>query len=216
LDLFDSEGNLTISQTSSGEVRSIIKKADEDDTVKYVVVEIDSPGGSPVAGLEIMNALKKSKKPVVVLGRGIMASAAYMGATGAQTIFASPFTEVGSIGVTASYLDNTAKNKKDGLTYVDLSVGKYKDTYNPDRPLTSDEKILIMRDVNLIHEGFIKTVAENRKLDIAKVRQLADGSTMLGEAAVKNGLIDRVGDMYDVESFLDEKIGKKADICWQN
>jgi protease-4 len=68
--------------------------------------------------------------------------------------------------------------------------------------------------VNILHENFIKMVAENRSLDIEKVRKLADGSTMLGEMALQNGLIDQIGGMFEVRDYLKEKIGRNIEICW--
>lgn len=215
-DSYNDNDKLAVDETSADEAYWIIKDAEKNEKIKFIVAEIDSAGGSPAAGMEIMSAFKNSKKPVIVFARSGAMSAAYLAATGAQTIFASSVSDIGSIGVTASYLENTAKNKKDGLKYVDLSAGKYKDTLSPDRPLTNEEKQIVMRDINLLHEYFIKAVAENRKLDISKVRKLADGSTMLGEAALKNGLIDKIGNIYDVENFLKERLGEEAKICWQN
>ena len=70
-----------------------------------------------------------------------------------------------------------------------------------------------MRDLNIINEHFIKQVAENRKLPIEKVRALADGSSLLGEAALQAGLIDRIGGAIEVRKYLEEKLGEKIDVC---
>ncbi len=215
-DSFNSEGDLMFDQTSADVVMRLITEAENDDDIKYVIVEISSSGGSPAAGFEMMQAFRSSTKPVVAFARDGAMSAAYLAATGAQTIFASHASDIGSIGVTASYLENVEQNKKEGLKYIDLSVGKFKDTMNPNRALTNEEKQLIMRDIVLLNENFIKTVAENRKLDIKKVRLLADGSTMMGEDALKNGLIDKIGNLYDVEDFVKDKIGEEVNICWKN
>lgn len=215
-DSYNESGKLKEDQTSSDDVYWIIKTAESDENIKAVIVEIDSGGGSGVAGEEMMTAFKNSTKPVVVYIRNRGTSAAYLAATGAQTIFASKFSDIGSIGVTASYLENVDKNKKEGLKFIELSAGKYKDTFNPDRPLTADEKRLIMRDINLSHEYFIQIVAQNRKMDVGKVKQFADGSTIMGETALKNKLIDKIGNIYDVENFLKEKINEDTKICWKN
>jgi len=103
-----------------------------------------------------------------------------------------------------SYLDNTKQNQAEGLTYNQLSVGKFKDSGNPDQPLTAEEKELFMRDIKILHENFIKAVAENRNLDIEKVGVMADGSTMLGDMAIENGLIDRIGSFDEVEEYINE------------
>ncbi len=193
-----------------------MEAARKDDDIKAIVVEIDSYGGSGIAGEEMMRAFKDSSKPVVAFIRDTGLSAAYLAGSGAQTIFASKFSSVGSIGVTASYLQETEKNKKDGLTYVDLSSGKYKDSGNPGRPLSADEKAIIMRDIKISHEDFVNIVAENRNLAVGVVRKLADGSSVMGEQALKDGLIDQIGSLPDVEDYLTEKLGEKASICWRN
>jgi protease-4 len=176
-------------------------------------LEVDSYGGVPTAGEEVANALKNAKKPTVALIRDSGASAAYMAATGADTIFASKFSNVGGIGVTMSYLDSIEKNKKDGYVFNQLSVGKYKDMGNENKPLTQDEKNLFMRDLNINFDNFIKLVAENRKLDISFVRKLSDGSSMPGELALKNKLIDKIGGIREVEEHLKLLIGEEVEFC---
>lgn len=187
-----------------------IDKAEKDDTVKAIVVEIDSYGGFPVAAEEIANALKRAKKPVVALIREAGVSAAYWAATGASRIFASKNSDVGSIGVTGSYTEN---NNKD-LKFVDLSVGKFKDAGNPDKPLTSEEKELILRNLKIIHENFIQEVAERRKISVEKVRALADGSSVLGVRAKELGLIDEIGGIFEVKDYLKKQIGEEVEVCW--
>lgn len=201
-------------QVGSEDIVYAIEEANEDDTIKAILLEIDSYGGSPVGAEEIADALKRSTKPTVAVIREGGVSAGYYAATGANIIFASKNSDVGSIGVTYSYLDNTIKNQKEGLVYQELNSGKFKDTGDPNKPLTNEEKELYKRDIKIIYENFIKAVTENRKLDINKVRALADGSTMLGEMALKNGLIDQIGGQAEAEEYLTEKIGEEAEVCW--
>ncbi|KKT15257.1 MAG: hypothetical protein UW83_C0009G0006 [Parcubacteria group bacterium GW2011_GWD1_44_9] len=199
---------------SSDTVLYYIKQAKEDEEIKAILLEIDSPGGVPVAGEEIANALKSSSKPTVTFIRQTGMSAAYWAATGAGRIFASKNSDVGSIGVTTSYLDNVSKNQKEGLNFVQLSTGKYKDTGNPDKLLSQEEMNLFMRDLNIIHQNFIEAVSKNRNLPLENVRKIADGSSVLGERAKELGLIDEIGSLPEVEKYLSEKIGEKADVCW--
>lgn len=199
---------------SSDTVLYYIKQAKEDEKIKAILVEIDSPGGTPVAGEEIANALKSSAKPTVAFIRQSGMSAAYWVATGAERIFASKNSDVGSIGVTTSYLDNVNKNQKEGLRFIQLSTGKYKDTGNPDKPLSQEEIDLFMRDLNIIHQNFIEAVSTNRNLPLGDVRKIADGSSVLGERAKVLGLIDEIGSLPEVEKYLSEKIGEEADVCW--
>lgn len=200
--------------TSSEEVVSKIKEATGNPNIKAVVLEIDSGGGSPVGAEEIAVAMKALGKPSIAWVRESAYSAAYLVASAADTIIASNSSDIGSIGVTMSYVDNAKQNVKDGLTYNQLTTGKYKDTGTPDRALTAEERSLIQRDLDIILENFIQAVATNRNLSVAKVTALADGSTMLGRMALRNGLIDQLGTQEEVWEKLETDIGEKPDICW--
>ncbi|MBI4250189.1 S49 family peptidase [Candidatus Uhrbacteria bacterium] len=210
----EENGGSSEDQTSSEDIVYAITDAEKDSRIKAILLEVDSYGGYPVAGEEVANALRRASKPTVALIREAGDSAAYMAASGADRIFASANSDVGSIGITMSYLDNVEKNKKDGLTYMLLSAGKYKDTGDPDKPLSDDEKKLLMRDVNILHQNFISLVAKNRNLNVEKVKKLSDGSAMLGAMALKNGLIDQIGGSFETEEYLKKKIGEGVEICW--
>jgi len=198
---------------SSEEIVKYIDAIEDDEYMEVLIVEINSYGGSPVASEEIMNSLKKMTKPVIALIRGGAASGAYLIATGADKIYASEMSDIGSIGVTMSYLDYSEQNKEEGIIYQQLSSGKFKDSGSPDKELTKEEKELYMRDINILHDIFVRRVAENRNLDIEKVQELADGSTMLGQAAKDNGLIDEIGDIYDVKEWIRAELGIEPIIC---
>jgi protease-4 len=157
--------------------------------------------------------LKHATKPTVALIADEGDSGAYWAATGAEIIFASANSSVGDIGVTGSYLDETKQDEQNGLTFVPLTAGKYKDMGNPDVPLTAEEKALEQRDLNLTMQSFIDAVAQNRNLSVASVTALADGSSMLGQMALQNGLIDKIGNVYDVEDYLKGKIGSDVTLC---
>ena len=199
---------------ASEEVSYLIKQANEDDTVKAIVLEVDSSGGLPVAGEEIANALKNSSKPTVGVIRSSGLSAAYWAVSGADHIFASKNSDVGSIGVTLSYLDNVGKNQKDGNAYVQLSSGKFKDAGDPDRPLTEEEKQLFLRDIKILHENFVADVAANRDIPVVDIQKIADGSSVLGDRAMALHLIDEIGGLPEVEKYLEGIIGERPEICW--
>lgn len=198
---------------SSADIVKAIEEADHNADIKAIILEIDSGGGSPVAGEEIANALKGAQKPTVAVIRQSGASAAYWAATGADRIFASSLSDVGGIGVTMSYLDNAGKNTKDGLTYNSLSSGIYKDAGDPEKPLTVEERAFFERDIKIAHEMFISEVAENRHLDIEKVRVMADGSTKMGDAALSNGLIDQIGGIPEVKEYLKGVVDEETTFC---
>lgn len=208
------ESDSTLSDSvSSEEIVAFIDEIEKDNNIKAVIVEIDSYGGSPVASEEIMSALKGMTKPTIAVIREGGISGAYLIATGADKIYASEMSDVGGIGITMSYLDYSQQNKEEGIIYQQLSSGKFKDTGDPDKELTSEEKELFMRDIEILHEAFVKRVAENRKLDIEKVEKLADGSIMLGKAAKENGLIDEIGDIYSAEAWIRKELKIEPAIC---
>lgn len=200
---------------ASEDVDYSIKQANDDPNIKAILIEVDSSGGLPVAGSEIASTIKDSAKPVIAVIRQSGLSAAYWAISSAEHIFASKNSDVGSIGVTSSYLDNVGKNKKDGIDYVQLIAGKYKDAGNPDKPLTDEEKQLFLRDLNIIHNNFIRDVADYRGISVADVQKIADGSSVLGEQAKKLHLIDEIGGLPEAEKYLENKIGEKPDVCWK-
>ncbi len=214
-DSYNDIGDLMYDLVSADEVAWYIREAEKEDSIKAILVEIDSGGGSPVAGEEMAIAIRSSSKPTVAMIRDIGASAAYWAATGANRIFASKNSDVGSIGVTSSYISNVEKNNKEGLTFEQISSGKFKDSGTADKPLTNEERALFLRDVNIIYENFIEAVSVNRNIPIADVRKIADGSTVLGERAKELRLIDEIGGINEVEKYLSELIGAPAEICWQ-
>jgi protease-4 len=209
----DPESNKDI--VASEKITHYIEEANNDEKIKAILIEVDSSGGLPVAGEEIARALKNSAKPSVVVIRQSGLSSAYWAASGANRIFASRNSDIGSIGVTASYLESVDKNKKDGYQYVQLSVGKYKDTGNPDKALTDDEKTLIMRDIKIVHQNFIADVAKYRNISEDDVQKIADGSSVLGDKAKELKLIDEIGGLSDAKNYIEKMINEKPEICWE-
>jgi len=197
----------------SSDVVTRIDNLNQDKSIKAILIDIDSGGGSPVAGEEIANALKRSSKPTVAIIHGIGASAAYWVATGANTIFASSNSEVGSIGVVFSYLENVQKNLKDGLTYDVVSTGQYKLLGDPNIPLSSEGRALLQRDANKVYANFTQAVSENRNLPIEKVKELSNGATYLGDDALAKRLIDYIGDINSAAQYLSNKVGGKIVMC---
>jgi protease-4 len=205
------EGEEALLITNADDVIASLRAAEADPNILGVIVNIDSLGGAPVASELIANALKNLSLPTVALIREFGTSGGYLAATGADTIIASPFSDVGSIGVTLSYLENWEKNAKEGLRFVSLSSGKYKDYGNPDKPLTAEERALLERDLKIYHDQFVKEVSENRNLPIEDISKLADGSSMPGELALKNKLIDSIGDQETARAWFAGELGVSSE-----
>lgn len=200
--------------SSSEDIVSGILSAEDDPQTKAIMVLIDSGGGGGVAGEEIARTLKGLSKPNIAVIRSIGASAAYLAATGADKIYASKISDVGGIGVTQSYLDQTAKDTKDGYKYIELTSAKYKDLGDSSRPITSEEKDIVFADLKKVHNIFVEEVAQNRNLKIADVNEIANGLTFVGTDALKYGLIDEIGDIVSATKYIENQIGEKAEICW--
>jgi protease-4 len=200
--------------TTSEDISYLLGEAEALDNIIGTIIEVDSYGGSPAAAEEIAEALKLTNKPVVAFIREAGTSGAYYAVAPADYIFALKNSDVGGIGVTQSYLDNVSKNQQDGYSFVQLSTGKFKDSGSPDKPITQEERNLFMRDLEIVHENFIQIVSENRNIAVEKVREIADGSSFLGEQAVELGLIDETGGYAEVVSYLSGLIGGEVSVCW--
>jgi protease-4 len=160
--------------------------------------------------------MKKTKKPVIAHIRGAGDSAAYWAISGVDRIFSLSTSEVGGIGVNSSYLDNTKNNEQNGYNFNDLSIGEFKNTFNPDKPLTETEKDMIMEDLQETHELFVNTVAENRDLEVSDVKKIANGWAYIGNKALSLGLVDEIGNIDSVKEYIEKNIldNKEVDICW--
>ena len=188
--------------TNADDVAAQIRSAEYDPNILGMLVRIDSYGGYPAASEVIANAIKKSFLPSVGLIREAGASGGYLVATGADTIIASPFSDVGGIGITMSYLENWKQNQDMGLGYVSLSSAPFKDYGDPDKPLTEAERNLFERDLKIWHDYFVTSVAENRELPVEDVARLADGSSMAGKLALEHKLIDALGDQETAREWF--------------
>ena len=193
--------------TNADDVRMFIQYAESEPEILGVLARIDSLGGLPVASEIVADEIQRSALPSVALIRESGTSGGYLAATGADTIIASPFSDVGGIGITMSYVENWKQNNTDGLGYVSLSSAPFKDYGDPNKPLTSDERALLERDLQIWHEQFIQQVADNRSMPVDEVTKLSDGSSMPGTLALENGLIDSLGDQETAREWFAQELG---------
>ena len=103
------------------------------------------------------------------------------------------------------------QNEEDGLTYVELNTGKFKDSGSPDKPLSDEERELFQRDLDDLYETFITMVSDYRNIPLEKVRELADGSTLNGTRAKEAGLTDEVGGRYEAKVALANILNLQTD-----
>lgn len=172
-----------------------LRELRSDDSVKAVVLRINSPGGSVVASEVIQRevVLLRQKKPVVVSMGSVAASGGYWIATYADRIFAEPTTITGSIGV-FGLLPNVQRLANNlGVTWDVVKTGQYADIQTLSRPKTPQELAQIQKSVDRIYDQFISKVAESRKLPKQKVADIAQGRVWSGTRAKSLGLVDELG-----------------------
>jgi protease-4 len=181
-----------------------LKEAREDDSIKAVLIRINSPGGSAAASQEIGNEIEKirktGKKVVTSMG-DTAASGGYWIAATTDRIVANPATLTGSIGVIMDLQNMQELFKKIGITPQTIKSGPFKDIGSPTRPLTPAEKEILQGMVDDIYQQFVDVVVKGRKMDRAKVLQLADGRIFTGRQAKDKGLVDELGNFSDAVSI---------------
>ncbi|OGZ95153.1 MAG: hypothetical protein A3I44_03640 [Candidatus Sungbacteria bacterium RIFCSPLOWO2_02_FULL_51_17] len=212
----ENSGNSPGLAISAEDIVRQISNANQDPAIEAVVLQVDSTGGSVVAGEEIANELRRVSKPSVALIRAEGLSAAYWAASGAKTIFASGNSEVGHIGVTASYVDQARFNEREGYTFHTLSTGKYKDIFNTSKPLPEYERVEIMAGLRVMMDNFIKAISVNRNIpEDAIGDDIRSATVFTGPEAIEAKLVDYIGDREDVRAFLAKGLGKDpADITF--
>lgn len=170
-----------------------------DDSVKAILLRIDSPGGTVAASQEIAMevAYAAEEKPVIASVGDVGASGAYMVASQCDEIIALPTSAIGSIGVITEIPNVSGLLDKLGVEFTVLTAGKYKDAGSPYRSLTPTETELIQQEVDNAYEEFISIVAEGRDLPEAKVREMATGWAYSAREGEKLGLVDTLGTYND-------------------
>ncbi len=189
-----------------------VVKFKEDDSIKGVILRINSPGGAVGPTQEIYSEIKKLKqlKKVYVSMGSVCASGGYYLAVTGDKVFASPSTITGSIGVIMEQAVVEDLMKKIGVEANAIKSGALKDTGTPFRKMREDEKIYLQGIIDSIHEQFVNDVAEGRKMPVDRAKQLADGRIYTGLQAKEMGLIDSIGTFYDVVDDLQKEIGIKG------
>jgi protease-4 len=195
--------------TDMKEAMEDVVKFKEDDSIKGVILRINSPGGAVGPTQEIYSEIKKlkqSKKVYVSMGSVCASGGYYLAVTG-EKVYASPSTITGSIGVIMEQAVIEDLMKKIGIEANTIKSGPLKDTGTPFRKMRDDERKYLQGIIDSIYEQFVNDVAEGRKMPIDKVKQLADGRIYTGLQAKETGLIDNIGTFYDVVDDMQKELG---------
>lgn len=182
---------------TSEEIIQSLKHADEDEGVKAIVLRINSGGGSPAAAEEIVSAMKKIDKPIVVSMGDIATSGAYYISAPADRIVANPDTITGSIGVIWVFQNRSAFYDDEGISFYIAKSGKLKDMGGDWRGLFDEEKRYADQVILQVYNRFVKEVAEGRNMSISEVKDIADGRVYTGAIARELGLVDDLGNLED-------------------
>jgi protease IV len=190
----------------------------KDPNVRSILVRIESPGGGIGASQELYREIRRTieEKPVVASLGGIAASGGYYVASAASRIVSNPGTITGSIGVISYFPNLRELLDKLGISATIIKSGRFKDTGNPDREMTQEERDLLQETMDQAHRQFIRDVARGRNLPEEKVRELADGRIIMGETAQQVGLVDELGNFEDAvkASAVLGKIAGEPDLLY--
>ena len=175
-----------------------LESANDDEKVKAIILAVDSPGGSVFASDEIHLKIKEIDKPIIASMGSLAASGGYFVSAPADEIWASPHTLTCSVGVIMQFLNLDGFSDEYGVTAVTITSGKFKDTGNPFREFTEDERALLQTMVDEAYDAFVNVVADGRGMSKEDVRAIADGRICSGQQAQVMGLVDNLGYLPDV------------------
>jgi protease IV len=201
----------------SKNINEQLKMYGEDSRVKAILLRMDTPGGGVAASQEIADQVKwlrdeKGKKVVVSMG-SVGASGGYYIACAADRIYANPGTITGSIGVIAEWVNYGNLLKWAQMQPEVIKSGELKDVGSPTRAITPKEREYLQQLINQMFEQFVSAVAEGRKDHLTRdqIKQLSDGRVYTGEEALREKLIDGLGNYDAALKGTAELVGIKGE-----
>ena len=192
-----------------------LKKFADDDSIKAIVLHVNSPGGGVAASEEIYREVKRirdeKKKRIVASIESVGASGAYYISSATNKIYADRGSVVGSIGVIAEWVNYGDLLHWAKLKDVTLKAGEFKDTGSPTRDLTPAEKEYLQSLIDDMHTQFIQAVADGRKVKAEDIRAIANGKVWTGGQALGLKLIDQEGDFETAVKDTAKSVGIKGE-----
>jgi protease IV len=179
-----------------------LRKFADDDSIKAIIVHVNSPGGGVAASEEIYRQVKRVRdekhKYIVASIETVGASGAYYVSSATNKIYADSGSVVGSIGVIAEWVNYGDLMRWAKLKPEVLKVGEFKDTGDPTRELTPTERQYLQGLIDNMYGQFVKAVADGRHAKVSDIKPIADGRVWTGEQALNMHLIDQLGDFRTV------------------
>ena len=167
-----------------------------DDSVKAIVLDIDSPGGVVNGGFEFAELIfeARSAKPIVAISGTIMASMAMLIALAAEDVVITSESVVsGSLGILLNHVDISGLQKEMGVKTTSITAGKFKAISSPFEPLSKEGREDLQRQVDHVNEAMVNMVARFKGVSVETVNsEMGDGKTFLGSEGIKAGLVDRI------------------------
>ena len=203
------------------EVVRQLKQFADDDSIKAVILHINTPGGGAAASEEIYKEVlrvrdgdsvrKKKPKRIVASIETLGASGGYYVASASNKIFANEASIVGSIGVIAQWTNYGDLLKWAKLKDEVIKAGALKDVGNPAREMTPEERAYLQSLIDNMHGQFIAAVASGRKLKVEDVKPIADGRVWTGQQAIALKLVDQLGDFQTALYDTARSVGIKGE-----
>jgi protease IV len=187
-----------------------LRRFEESDEIKAVVVRVNSPGGAVAPSQEIYEAVKKFPKPVVASMGSVAASGGYYVACGTKKIFANAGTITGSIGVIMEFANLEKLYEWAKIKRFSIKSGKFKDAGAEYRGMEPEERALLQDMVDNVLGQFKAAVAEGRKMKMEEVTAVADGRILSGEQAKGAKLVDEIGTLEDAVNEAAKMAGIKG------
>lgn len=186
-----------------------LRELREDESIKAVVLRVNSPGGNAFGSEQIWHevSLLKEKKPVIVSMGDYAASGGYYISCAADSIVAQPTTLTGSIGIFGMLPNVKGLTDKIGLSFDVVKTNKFSDLGALGRGLNDDEKSLVQMSVNNGYQLFLTRCADGRNMSIEDIEKIAEGRIWTGETAKKLGLVDELGGLDRAVSIAANKAG---------
>src|SRR5438067_1086727 len=173
-----------------------LKKYGDDDSIKAIILHVNSPGGGVAASEEIYREVKRvrdeKKKRIVASIESVGASGAYYVSSATNKIYADKGSIVGSIGVIAEWVNYGDLLHWAKLKDITMKAGEFKDTGSPTRDMTPAEKEYLQSLIDNMHGQFIQAVADGRKTKFDDIKAIANGKVWTGEQALGMKLIEQV------------------------
>ena len=191
---------------TADEIVEQITRADDDEAVEALLLELNTPGGEVLPSDDIRRAAADFDGPTVAYATDTCASGGYWIATGCDELWARDLSLVGSIGVVGSRPNAAGLADKLGISYEQFTAGEYKDAGVPLREIKADERDYLQSIVDGYYEQFVDTVSDGRDMDPEAVRD-TEARIYLGSDALELGLVDELGTERDVETRLGERLG---------